>query len=83
MPISGLMGDRYKFFKKCIAVVNYLNMPNQPGLLAGGNYVIRDLPNSQMNSTDSITRQSTNIFFFQGAGQVFQDSSPDSTNEGI
>jgi hypothetical protein len=33
-----------------------------------------------MNSTDSITRQSTNIFFFQGAGQVFQDSTPDTTN---
>lgn len=83
MPVSGLMGDRYKFFKKCIAVVNYLSMPNQVGLLAGSTYVIRDVSNSQMNSTDSITTQSNNIFFFQAAGQVFTDSSPDTTLDGI
>ncbi len=63
---SGAVCDRYKMYKKCIAVVNYLCMDDDviSGATAGDSYVIRDVSNQQMNSSDSITNQSNIIYVF-------------------
>lgn len=63
---SGAVCDRYKMYKKCIAVVNYLCIDNTviSGATAGNSYVLRDVSNQQMNSSDSLTNQSNIIYVF-------------------
>lgn len=67
LPVTGQMNDRYKFYKKCIAVVNYVNVPitagGGGGVVAGGQYHIRDISNTQSNSADTQINQQSNIIY--------------------
>ena len=69
---TGLMGDRYKFFKKCIGVVNFVVLPTSAnGATAGKKYLIRDVNNSQSNSTDTLLDGQSNIIYsFQTGGDI-------------
>jgi len=64
---SGSVCDRYKFYKKVIAVVNWVDLPSSATMItsSGIGLVIRDVSNQQMNSTDSLTNQSNIIYFIQ------------------
>lgn len=72
LPITGQMSDRYKFYKKCIGVVNYVNLEVATnGALVGGQYHIRDITNTQSNSSDTqIGQQSNIIYSFQADTNV-------------
>lgn len=67
LPVTGQMNDRYKFYKKCIAVVNYVNVPIEAnGADVKKQYHIRDISNTQSNSADTqIDQQSNIIYSFQ------------------
>lgn len=61
---TGLMGDRYKFFKKCIGVVNFVALDGaNDGAVLGEKYLIRNMNNSQSNSTDTLIGGQTNIIY--------------------
>jgi len=64
LPTTGQMGDRYKFYKKCIGVVNYVSLPvTSNGAVAGNQYFIRDITNTQSNSSDTQIGQQSNIIY--------------------
>ena len=66
LPVTGQMGDRYKFYKKCIGVVNFVCLPTSTaGATAGAKYLIRDISNTQSNSADTLIQQSYIIYNFQ------------------
>ena len=58
---SGAVCDRYKSFKKCIAVVNWVDLPSHANVDNNG-IIVRDIMNQQMNSSDSNINQ-TNIIY--------------------
>ena len=63
---SSALQDRYKPYKKCIAVVNFVDLPSGTMITTSGNgLVIRDVSSQQMNSSDSKTNQSNIIYFLQ------------------
>lgn len=76
LPITGQMNDRYKFYKKCIAVVNYVNLEvANDGAVAGEQYHIRDITNTQSNSSDTqIGQQSNIIYSFQADTNVLSSN---------
>jgi len=64
LPTTGQMGDRYKFYKKCIGVVNYVSLPVvNNGAVAKSQYFIRDITNTQSNSSDTQIQQQSNIIY--------------------
>ena len=67
---NGAICDRYKSYKKCIAVVNWVDIPAVGGMVSadGIGLVIRDVTNQQMNSIDSDINQ-TNIIYYIGASK--------------
>lgn len=59
---SGDVVETYKAYRKCIAVVDWLDiqsLADQDGI------VVRDVSNMQMNSSDSVTSQSNIIYYAQ------------------
>ena len=76
LPITGQMNDRYKFYKKCIAVVNYVNLEvANDGAVVGQQYHIRDITNTQSNSSDTqIGQQSNIIYSFQADTNVLSSN---------
>jgi len=64
LPVTGQMGDRYKFYKKCIGVVNFVCLPTSTtGATAGAKYLIRDISNTQSNSADTLIGGQSNIIY--------------------
>jgi len=66
MPSSGAICDRYKLYKRVVAVVNFIDLPPDPLTPSGNGILIRDVSNQQMNSIDSLTNQSNVIYYLQG-----------------
>ena len=64
-PFSASVGDRYKFYKRCVAVVNFIDLIPDSVFTSGSGVMIRDVNNQQMNSIDSLTNQSNIIYFIQ------------------
>ena len=62
---SGAVCDRYKLYKRCIGVVNWIDLQPDTNFNSGKGLVIRDTSNQQMNSSDSLTNQSNIIYFLQ------------------
>ena len=62
---SGAVCDRYKLYKRCIGVVNWIDLQPDANFVSGRGLVIRDISNQQMNSSDSLTNQSNIIYFLQ------------------
>lgn len=65
---SGAVCDRYKSYKKCIAVVNWVDLPPGSWVSATGKgLLIRDVNNQQMNSSDTQINQSNIIYYLSAA----------------
>ena len=62
---SSAVVDRYKPYKKCIGVVNWIDLQPDANFTSGSGVVIRDVSSQQMNSSDSLTNQSNIIYFIQ------------------
>jgi len=66
-PSNGAICDRYKLYKRVVAVVNFVDLPPNVAIITQGlGVLIRDISNQQMNSIDSLTNQSNVIFYIQG-----------------
>jgi len=87
---SSAVMDRYKPYKKCIGVVNWIDLQPDANFTSGGGVVIRDVSSQQMNSSDSLTNQSNIIYFIQAVDtddkyeiQTYENTDQDMTNGDI
>ena len=87
---SSAVMDRYKPYKKCIGVVNWIDLQPDANFTSGGGVVIRDVGSQQMNSSDSLTNQSNIIYFIQAVDtddkyeiQTYENTDQDMTNGDI
>ena len=62
MPSNGAICDRYKLYKRVVAVVNFVDLPPNVAIVTQGLGVfIRDISNQQMNSIDSLTNHANSV----------------------
>ena len=87
---SSAVMDRYKPYKKCIGVVNWIDLQPDANFTSGGGVVIRDVSSQQMNSSDSLTNQSNIIYFIQTTDtddkyeiETYKNTDQDMTNGDI
>ena len=65
-PPNGAVQDRYKFYKRCFAVVDFVDIKADNNFVTGEAICIRDLNNAQPNSFDSQNGYNNIIWLSRG-----------------
>ena len=77
-PTNSAVQDRYKFYKRCFAVVDFVDIKAHDNFRTGDAIAVRDTMNSQPNSYDSLNGYNNIIYMTRGIDSA--DATIASTN---